>query len=200
MKKITVPMLNILLAAGVILVIVGLLLISHFSAKFGTEVPVGSISAMIFGAMIFYLAMTLVHWAIFFFLGLLIFCIGLCMTFVFTGVLPLGPESLWPIGVLLSGICLILTCVFKHQKIRGVYLFPSILIEIMGFIFLLFSLNIIKISFSVFIAKWGPFGLIFAGASLIGVFLWQRNFKDFFPYDKDELSDLTDEEKEFYER
>ena len=193
-------MLNILLAAGVILVLSGLLLISHFSAKFGAEVPTIPITTMIFGAVIFYLAMTLIHWAIFFFLGLLVFCMGLCTTFVFTGILPLGPGSLWPIGVLLSGLCLLLTCFFKHQKIRGVYLFPSILLEILGFIFLLFSLGVIKISFSAFIAKWGPLVLILAGASLIGVFLWQRNFKDFFPYDKDELSDLTDEEKEFYEK
>ena len=41
--------------------------------------------------------------------------------------------------------------------------------------------------------------LILAGAALVGVFFWQRNFNEFFPYDKDELSDLTDEdEKGFY--
>lgn len=198
MKKITVPVLNILLAAGVLLVLAGLLLLSKFSAGFGREIPTSSICTMILGAVIFYIAMTLFHQAILFFLGLQIFCIGLCMTFVFTGVLPLGPESLWPIVVLLSGICLLLTCIFKHRKIRGVYLCPTILIEVMGFIFLMFSLHIIKISFSQFISKWGPLILIVAGASLIGVFLWQRNFNDFFPYDKDELSDLTDEEKEFY--
>ena len=198
MKKITVPVLNVLLAAGVVLILAGLLLISHFSAGVGVEVPSGSIATMILGAVIFYLAMTVIHWAILFFLGLLVFCIGLCMTFVFTNVLPFGPEHLWPIAVLLCGICLILTCVFKHQKLRGVYLFPSILIELLGVVFLLFSLNVIKISLSSFVAKWGPLMLILSGASLVGVFLWQRNFKDFFPYDKDELAGLTDEEKEFY--
>ena len=198
MKKITVPMLNILLAAGVVLILAGLLLISKFSAGFGQEVPVLSIATMIFGAVIFYIAMTVVHWAVFFFLGLLVFCIGLSMTFVFTNVFPFGAEHLWPIGVILSGICLILTCIFKHQKIRGVYLFPSLLIEFLGLVFLLFSFDVIKISFSSFVAKWGPLMLILAGAALVGVFLWQRNFKEFFPYDTDELSDLTDEEKEFY--
>ncbi|MBQ4378484.1 MAG: hypothetical protein II821_04735 [Treponema sp.] len=198
MKKITVPVLNILLAAGVVLVLAGLLLFSKFSAGLGVELPTSSIITMIFGAVIFYLAMTFIHWAILFFLGLQVFCIGLCATFVLTGVLPLGIENLWPIVVLLSGICLLLTCIFKHRKVRGVYLFPTILIEALGFIFLMFSLRVIKVSFSQFISKWGPLILIIAGASLIGVFLWQRNFNDFFPYDKDELSDLTDEEKEFY--
>lgn len=197
MKKITVPMLNILLAAGVVLILAGLLLISRFSAGFGAEVPTISIATMIFGAVIFYLAMTVIHWAILFFLGLLVFCIGLCMTFVFTNVLPFGPEHLWPISLLFCGICLLLTCVFKHQKVRGVYLFPSLLIEILGVVFLLFSFDVIKISLSSFVAKWGPLMLIVAGAALVGVFLWQRNFKEFFPYDNDELSDLTDEEK-FY--
>ena len=189
MKKITVPVLNILLAAGVVLILAGLLLISHFSAGFG---------AVIFGAVIFYLAMTVIHWAVLFFLGLLVFCIGLCMTFVFTNVLPFGPEHLWPISLLLCGICLLLTCVFKHQKIRGVYLIPSLLIVLLGGVFLLFSFGVIKISLSSFVAKWGPLMLILAGAALVGVFLWQRNFKEFFPYDTDELSDLTDEENEFY--
>lgn len=199
MKKITVPMLNVLLAAGVILILAGLLLISRFSAGFGAEVPSASIAVMILGAVIFYIAMTLIHWAFFFFLGLLVFLLGLCMTFVFTNVLPFGPEHLWPIAVLLSGLCLILTCFFKHRKLRGVYLFPALLIEVLGAVFLLFSLNIIKVSLSVFMAKWGPLVMVLAGACLVGVFFWQRNFNDFFPYDKDELSGLTDEdEKAFY--
>lgn len=198
MKKITVPVLNILLAAGIVLVLSGLLLISRFSAGLGAGIPVVPVSMMVLGAAIFYVAMTLVHWAIVFFIGMLVFCIGLCMTFASAGVLMLSPRNLWPIGVLLCGVCLILTCIFKHRRIRGVYLFPSVLIEALGVIFLLFSLNIIKISFSSFMAKWGPLILIAAGASLIAVFLWQRNFNDFFPYDKDELSDSTDEEKEFY--
>ena len=76
----------------------------------------------------------------------------------------------------MCGICLILTCVFKHRKIRGVYLFPSLLIEVLGIAFLLFSLDVIKISLSLFVAKWGPLMLILAGAALVGVFFWQRNF------------------------
>ena len=132
MKKITVPVLNLLLAAGVLLIIAGLLLISRFSVGFGVALPVGSITTMIFGAVIFYVAMTLIHWAVFFFMGLLVFFMGLCMTFVFTSVLPFGPQHLWPIAVLLCGICLLLTCVFKHRKIRGVYLFPTVLIEVLG--------------------------------------------------------------------
>ena len=199
MKKITVPVLNVLLAVGVILILAGLFLISRFSTGFASEVLVVPFAIMIFGAVIFYVAMTLVHWAILFFLGLLAFCVGLCSSFVLSGILPFGTEHLWPIAVILSGICLILTCVFKHRKLRGVYLFPAALIEVLGVVFLLFSLNVIKISFSTFVSKWGPLVLIFAGAALVGVFFWQRNFNDFFPYDKDELSDLTDEdEKEFY--
>ena len=93
MKKITVPMLNVLLAAGVILILAGLLLISRFSAGFGAEVPSASIAVMILGAVIFYIAMTLIHWAFFFFLGLLVFLLGLCMTFVFTNVLNIITPS-----------------------------------------------------------------------------------------------------------
>ncbi|MCR4822189.1 MAG: hypothetical protein K5873_04880 [Treponema sp.] len=198
MKKITVPVLNILLAAGVLLIIAGLLLVSHFSLGFGMELPVGPIILMIFGAIVFYVAMTLVHWAIFFFAGLLLFFMGLFTTFVLTDVLPFEARNLWPIAVIVSGICLDLTCIFKHRKLRGVYFTPSVIIVILGTIFLLFSLNVIKVPFTVFISKWGPLALILAGAVLIGVFFWQRNFNDFFPYNVDELEDFTDEEKDFY--
>ncbi|MBR1404353.1 MAG: hypothetical protein IJ558_09250 [Treponema sp.] len=197
MKKITVPILNMVLAAGVLLILAGLLLISYFSTEFTAGIPVWSIATMIVGAVIFYLALTVFSMAVFFFLGLLVFFLGLCMTFVFTNVLPFGPEHLWPVAVLLCGICLILTCVFKHHRIRGVYLVPSVLIETLGVIFLLFSMNVITISLSVFVAKWLPLIFILFGAALVGVFMWQRNFNNYFPYDKDELSDLTDE-KNFY--
>lgn len=197
MKKITVPVLNALLAAGVILILAGLFLISYFSAGLGAEIPAGPIAVMIIGAVIFYLAMTVLHWAVLFFLGLLLFCAGLCATFVFSNVLPFGPEHLWPIIVILSGICLVLTCVFKHHKVRGVYVVPAVLIEVLGIVFLLFSMEIISMSFTTFVVKWIPLILILFGAVLVGIFLWQRNFDSFFPYDKDELSDFTDE-KEFY--
>uniref|UniRef100_UPI00388F5BA0 hypothetical protein n=1 Tax=Treponema sp. TaxID=166 RepID=UPI00388F5BA0 len=121
--------------------------------------------------------------------------LGLCMTFMSANIFPLEIRHLWPIMVLFSGICLVLTCFFKHRKIRGVYFFPAILIELLGGVFLLFSLNVVKTSLSHFAAKWGPLVLILAGVVLVAVFFWQRNFNDFFPYDKDELSDLTDEDE-----
>ena len=199
MKKISVPVLNILLAAGVLFLLAGLLLYSRFVAGPDSEIPVISICTMILGAVIFYLAMTVIHWAVIFFSGLQVFCMGLCMTFMFSNILPIEPAQLWPIAVILCGICLVLTCVFKHRKVRGVYFFPAVLIEILGVVFLLFSMHIINITLSAFVGKWGALILVIAGAGLIGIFLWQRNFNDFFPYDKDELSDLTDEdEKEFY--
>ncbi|WP_407428613.1 hypothetical protein, partial [Treponema sp.] len=73
MKKITVPVLNILLAAGVLLILIGLLLFSHLNSDFSSEVPVFSIIIMIFGAVFFYVAMTVIHWAVIFFFGLLVF-------------------------------------------------------------------------------------------------------------------------------
>lgn len=190
MRKITVPVLNILLAAGVALILAGLLLISF---TIGSIIPVKSIVTMIFGSVIFYFALAVFHWATLFFSGLFLFGIGLFSTFVFSGMFPFASEHLWPIYVLLCGVCLILTCIFKHKKVRVVYLFPAILIEVLGVFFLLFSIDIIKISFAAFISRWFPLILIFLGGSLVVLFLCQRNFNDIFPYNTDELADSTDE-------
>ena len=62
-----------------------------------------------------------------------------------------------------------------------------------GVLFLLFTFDVIHFSFVSFFSKWFPAILIFLGAMLVGIFIYQQNSKGFFPYDKDELSDSTDD-------
>lgn len=193
MKKLTVPMLNIILAVGFLLILAGLLLISFFSSELIDDFPVLDVLIMILGAAIFYITLVWLKWASAFFAGLYLFACGLLFTFIDFNVVESGLNVLWPLFSIFGGICLILTCVFKHGKIRGVYLFPSLILVALGGIFLLFSFHVIRWSFVGFISKWFPAILIFLGAFLVGIFIYQKKLGSFFPYDKDELSDATDD-------
>lgn len=193
MKKFTVPALNIILALGVLLILLGLFLISYFSSDFTGKIPLASVLIMFLGAVVFYASLVFLKRASTFFIGLYIFSCGLLFTFIDFNVVNFGLSVLWPLFSVFGGVCLVLTCLFKHGRIRGVYLIPSIILVILGAIFLLFSFHIIRFSFVSFFSKWFPVVLIFSGAVLVAIFICQKKSLGFFSYDKDELSDATDD-------
>lgn len=193
MKKFTVTALNLILAVGVIFILAGLFLISYFSSDVIDKIPLPGVLMMISGACIFYVTLVWIKRASAFFAGLYIFACGALFTFIDFNVVESGLDVLWPLFSIFGGICLILTCVFRHGKIRGVYLLPSLILTALGCLFLLFSFHIIHWSFVGFFSKWFPFILIFLGAILVGIFIYQRKAGGAFPYDRDELSDDTDD-------
>ena len=193
MKKLTVPVLNLLLAAGFICILAGLLIFSYFSARFVHDFPVFSVLCMIAGAVFFYITLVWLKWASAFFAGLYLFFAGLLFTFIDFNVVESGLDLLWPLFAVFCGISLLLTCLFKHKKIRSVYGWPSALLIGLGVFFLLFSFHVFNFSLVSFISKWFPIILICFGALLVGIFVYQKNTKWFFPYDRDELADSTDD-------
>lgn len=197
MKKITVPVQNLILAVGLVCILAGLFLMTLFAAEIDAPVSPSATFVMVLGAVIFYLSMVFLHWASFFFIGMCFFFFGLTTMFISTNILPYGMSQLWPAELVLCGICLLLTSIFKHKKVRGVYLFPSSLMIGLGLFFLLFSFNIIQISFAEFISRWFPFILIFFGGGLLSIFFYQKKANGTFPYDKDDLADLTDDDDSF---
>ncbi len=197
MKKITVPVLNLILAFGLVCILAGAFLFSVFASEICTPVSPTSVFVMILGAAIFYFSMVFLHWASFFFAGMSLFFMGLTSMLISAKFFPYGIDVLWPVDLCWCGICLILTCVFKHKKVRGVYLFPSSLLLFLGCFFLLFSLRVIKISFMQFMSRCFPFILILFGGFLVAVFFYQKKDTEHFPFDKDELADSTDDEDPF---
>ncbi len=197
MKKITVPVLNFMLAFGLVCILAGLFLLSIFSSEINTPVSPTAAFVMVLGAVIFYFSMVFFHWASFFFAGLCLFFMGLTSMLISAKIFPYGIDVLWPMDLCWCGICLILTCLFKHRRIRGVYLFPSSILVFLGCFFLLFSLNVIRISFTVFMSQCFPLILILLGGFLVAIFFYQKKAINHFPFDKDELSDSTDDEDPF---
>ncbi|MBQ6779889.1 MAG: hypothetical protein IJP62_01515 [Treponema sp.] len=183
MKRFTVPILNILLAIGIVCIFAGFFLLIHPFAGLQDVAPFTNICLILFGALCFYFALVKYRHAPLFFFGLYL-CLASCLFLLVTsGILPVGLSQLWPCGVVLCGICLFFTGLFRHRKILSAYLFPSLLLIILGGFFLLFSLDIISISFRTFVARWWPVFLIIIGLFLVGLFLYQQNPQFYFPYE-----------------
>ena len=192
MRKIKVPILNILLAAGLICIFAGLFLLLHpFAAIEEVEPfihPFVNICLICFGALCFYFALIKYHHAPLYFFGLYLCLAATLFLFVSSGVFSIGFDRLWPCGVILCGVCLFFTCLCRHHRLFS----ASILLVVLGGFFLLFSLDIITISFKDFVSRWWPGFLILAGMVLVGLFLYQQNPVIPFPYEPE--ADFSDDE------
>lgn len=186
MKKITVPILNVLLAVGVVCVFLGFFLLMHPFAGVGNVAPFVNICLILVGALCFYVSLVTYRHAPLFFFGLYLCLAASLYLFVTSGILSVSWTQLWP-----CGICLFLTGLFRHRRVRSAYLFPGVLLVLLGAVFLLFSFDIITISFREFVARSWPFFLMGVGAFLIGLFLYQHTPGNHFPYEAD--ADITDD-------
>ena len=59
MKKLTVPVLNLLLAVGVVFILAGLFLLTQFVTKIEIPFPIYPALTMITGAVLFYLSLVI---------------------------------------------------------------------------------------------------------------------------------------------
>lgn len=103
--------------------------------------------------------------------------------------LHLNLKELWPVIVINAGLAFLVSDLFIYKKIRAVFLFPSVVLFVLGIIFLLFSLHVFHISFAKFISVFWPIVLFVLGILLILVYGVQRINSEEFPYIKDDSSD-----------
>lgn len=176
--------LNILLAAGMISVLTGVVFLIMLPAKQINYRIAFHFAVLIFGTAMIYVA--LIRRALFpFYLGLniCIFClVGLVL---FANVIPFSAKRYWPIAVISFGLTLLPTGYLKNRKFLTKYVIPSAMLVILGSFFLLFSLKIIKIPIIKFFMFLWPSVLMALGIILIAVYFYQQAFKDFSPENKD---------------
>lgn len=194
MKKLTVPILNMLLACGVLSIIAGLFLVLRVASNYQLEISFLSFAITFTGAVLFYLSLVVTHRALFFFLGLYLCLASFFAWFVASGVFPPAMDRLWPLEVVLSGICLVATGLFKNHRLRTRYLFPGVSLVVLGLLFLLFSLGVIRLSFVTVFMRWWPVLLIVLGVALVVLFAVQQRTDIPFPYDKDDGADIASSE------
>lgn len=98
-------------------------------------------------------------------------------------------KNHWPIAVIITGAAFLISDFFIYGKIRASFLFPSLLFVFLGIIFLLFSSNILHITFRRFISVSWPIILCISGVFLVILYGFQKNGKNDFPYIKDDTAE-----------
>jgi hypothetical protein len=186
MKKLTAATLNMILALGVICILAGVLFFTRIALRLNGHVEPWTVILTVTGAIVFYLSLAKFNYAQLFFIGLYSVLTGFFFVIVCSGLVSPGFSGLWPVSIVLAGISTLLTGIAKDRRIRVAYLFPSVLLMCMGSYFLLFSLDLISMSFRRWLSIFWPVFPVFLGLSLIVLFLIQQNPASHFPYDSEE--------------
>lgn len=194
MKKNYVAILNTVLAFGVILILAGLFLIAHIFSDIEAHVPISSIAVIVIGAFTLYMALVKPINSLVFFTGLYLILLGSLYMFASSGVIPAGISELWPFSMILAGLSLLLTGLYRDRRIRFGFLFPSIVLAVLGAFFLLFSLEILPVTFHQILNTWWPLSLILIGGLLVILYAYLQSPANIFPKNTDENPDASDDE------
>ena len=193
MNKKSALLLYISLACGILFILMGivLLLISYAKPE-EISFSVSSIMLLSLGAIFLFLCLAVNHRAFFLYLGLNLSFWGI-LSFVLTFELfNLTFYKIWPLGMIYCGITLIPCGYFRFRKCHTAYIFPAIVLTLLGILFALFSFDVITESFSEIVSLWWPIGLIVLGSVLIAVFNIQKRHQASFPFIKEEDDELDD--------
>lgn len=125
-------------------------------------------------------------------LGIMLVLDGIFFFLLNLNVFKMGLKSLWPMLVIITGLSFFLVDFFMMRKIRTIFLFPSILLVLLGTLFLMFSLGVVPFSFRRFMTLLGPVILVFSGLGIIAVYGFQKLNKENFPFmDEDSSGEDT---------
>lgn len=126
------------------------------------------------------------------YIGLLGSCWGLLDFIVY--LLPdYGIAQFWPFFVILSGILLLISGLYKYKKMKFGYVIPSFTLIGMGGWYLLFSFRITKLSFLTTAAILGPAFMLLIAIVLVLFFLIQQKHKELIVKD-DDIGTFDDED------
>jgi hypothetical protein len=190
MKKFSMPFLYILLAVGLFCILAGtVLLVIFFSSTTNVVLSRWPVLMLAVGGLFLYVALAFTHSAYQLFLGMNFCFSGILIMLFQAGLVTSTLRELWPVCVIFSGISLVPSGYFGYRRFRTVYLFPAGLLVFLGLVFFLFSFHLIHMSLRHFISLWWPVVLIVIGGLLVGIFLYQKNCKDVFPYMTDDSVD-----------
>ncbi|MBP3741661.1 MAG: hypothetical protein J6J00_01620 [Treponema sp.] len=110
------------------------------------------------------------------YISLLVFCWAVMSAVVYLS--SFGIAEFWPCFVVLAGILLIISGLYKYKKLKFGFVIPSFTLIGMGGWYLLFSFKIIKFSFLTIAAILGPVFMLAIAVFLILFFLAQQRHKE----------------------
>lgn len=157
----------ILLPLGVGVFAVGLTLTLLGSGRF--PVYALSLCSLVLGFFLWYAALTLGHRRRFYFSSTFLVITGLFLFCLKAGIVTLPTRAVWPFLMLFLGIAFL---VAGHARLDGfhpAYFVPAVAFSGLGFLFLLFTTDIIPFSLGSVVLWWSP--VIFLPA-LLSIVIW----------------------------
>lgn len=177
---------SLLLALGLVLVLVGLFV---FVGRLESSVKVFALRpvvSLVAGMLLLFISLALTGSSLSLFFGLFFFLMGTVLLLMDSGILPYGFSRMWPTIMISAALSLFPAGLYRARRVRTVYLFPAIMMLVLGIVFLLFSLHVIPVSFRFFVSRCWPLVIILSGGILVVTFyIQQLNAKDF-PYMEDD--------------
>ncbi len=145
---------------------------------------------LLIGLFVLYLSLTGKRRTFFIFVGLLFCSSWLLLLLTSSRIIPYTLMEMWPVMVVLSGIMLIPLGFIRYGFLPISFFVSACMLFGLGIIFLLFSLDIIKMSITAFASQWWPLIFILFGISLIGLFFYtQKHEREKWVKNSDEFED-----------
>ena len=129
------------------------------------------------------------------FIGLAFFLCSLVLIMMVL-VLPFTIKELWPVYGVIAGISLFISGFLKYKSVKFGYLIPAVTLVGMGIWYLMFSLQLMPLSFSMVVYTLGPAFLIMIAVLLVAYFFVQQKHSDLV-FKDDEIGVFSDEEASF---
>lgn len=129
------------------------------------------------------------------FIGLAFFLCSLVLIMMVL-VLPFTIKELWPVYGVIAGISLFISGFLKYKSVKFGYLIPAVTLVGMGIWYLMFSLQLMPLSFSMVVYTLGPAFLIMIAVLLVAYFFVQQKHSDLV-FKDDEIGVFSDEEVSF---
>lgn len=177
---------TIALVLGIMLVIAGIFLMASHSFTSEETISMRVIVNIVLGALLLFLGLgPFSNWFLIL-AGLFVLQLGFLLLLVDLHVIPYTMRQAWPILVSAAGIALVPAGLYRLKRMRSIYLFPAILLILLGIFFSLFSFRILNVSLSLFMHRWWPILIVFTGVILVALYFIQQVRKKDFPYMDDD--------------
>ncbi len=185
-KDTTKSFANCVLAFGLLLILAGIFLLVGQSEHATRIFAVRPVLLLVLGAVFIFVSFAFTENGYTIFGGLFALLMGIVFLLIDTHIIPYSFKEMWPTIMIGFGLSLLPSVFYKFRRIRSVYLFPAIMMCVLGVVFLMFSMHVFPFTFRHFILKWWPLLIIFGGVVLICIFLLQQSGNKNFPYMEDD--------------
>ncbi len=105
----------------------------------------------------------------FFFASVFLFLTGILFFILDFQLLHVPSRAVWPLEMLFIGCAFVVSGFIQYGRFHVIYMAPAIVFSALGFLFLLFSTEVISVSFASVVLWWFPILLI---PSLASLFIW----------------------------